>query len=286
MNPQVVLTYRYVRVSIVGVVILLFLALGLQVVADGGQLLASISAYFYTPVRSVFVGSLVAAAFLLVAVRGRPGVEDALLNLGGMLLPVVAFVPTPVSQGCPPQQLCVPPEFVPGVEVSLSALLLLGAPGLAFALWTLLARRGSDRAAPSGFAGAMVFWIGFAVWFGPTSDWGPRASLLDYGHYVAAVGVFTMMVAVALLNARRTDRDASVGGRTMPYSRIYVAVALGMAVVLIGAGLAWALGGLPQGSLLFWVEAALLTLFCVFWAVQTAEFWSVGLPEEALETSA
>ena len=123
---ETVVTYRYVRVSIVGVVVLLFTALLIEVAGDSWDLLPSISAYFYTPVRSVFVGSLVAAAFLLVAVRGRPGLEDGLLNLGGMLLPVVAFVPTPVSGQCPTGGRCIPDEFVPGVEVSMGALLIVG----------------------------------------------------------------------------------------------------------------------------------------------------------------
>jgi hypothetical protein len=287
-RPQTatVTTYRYVRVSIVAVIMLLFAALLVQLAADGWTLLASISAYYYTPVRNVLVGSLVAAAFLLVAVRGRPGLEDALLNLGGMLLPVVAFLPTPVDQECPGGGRCVPAEFVPGVEVSLSALLLLGIPGLAFALWTLVTRSEPDRFAPSGYAVAVLIWAGFAFWFGPTANWGPRDSLFAFGHYVAAVGVFAMIVAVAMVNARRTDRDAHVAGRTWPYSRIYASVAAAMALVLVGAGLAWAAGWLPGGTLVFWIEAALLALFSVFWLVQTAEFWTLGLPEEALRPGA
>jgi hypothetical protein len=281
-EPATVTTYRYVRISIVGVIVLLFAALLIQIAADGWNLLPSISAYYYSPVRSVLVGSLVAAAFLLVAVRGRPGLEDALLNLGGMLLPVVAFLPTPVEQGCASGARCVPDEFVPGVEVSMSALLLLGIPGLVFALWTLLTRSRPDRFAPSGFAVAVLIWAVVAVWFGPTADWGPRASLLEYGHYAAAVGVFAMIVAVAMVNARRTDRDARIGGRTMPFSRIYAAVASAMAVVLVGAGLAWAAGWMSGGTLVFWIEAALLALFSVFWLAQTAEFWTIGLPDEAV----
>lgn len=277
---ETVVTYRYVRVSIVGVVVLLFTAVLIEVARDSWDLLPSISAYFYTPVRSVFVGSLVAAAFLLVAVRGRPGLEDALLNLGGMLLPVVAFIPTPVTGQCPAGGRCIPDEFAPGVEVSMGALLIVGLPGLGLALWTLLGRSRSG-AAPSGLGGAVLVWLVFAVWFGPTADWAPRESLFAFGHYVAAVGVFAMMVAVAVVNARRTDRDATIAGRTFSYSTVYVAVALAMGGVLAFAIAAWALGWFPGGDLVFWVEALLLALFSLFWAVQTAEFWAIGLPEEA-----
>jgi len=284
-GQEAITTYRYVRVSIVAVVMLLFVALLVQIAADSWAIAPSISAYYYSPVRSVFVGSLVAAAFLLVAVRGRAGIEDALLNLGGMLLPVVAFIPTPIESGCPSEGTCVPEEFIPGVEVSMSALLLLGVPGVAFALWTLLARSRRTHAAPSGYLGAVVIWAAFAVWFGPTADWGPRASLLDLGHYVAAVAVFVIMIAVTVINARRSDRSARVGSRALPYTTIYVAIALAMGAVLVAALLAWWFGTPLDGVLIFWVEAALLSLFSLFWAVQTAEFWNLGLPEEACRTT-
>lgn len=274
-------TYRYVRVSIVGVVMLLFTALLLEIAADGWLIGPSISAYYYTSVRSVFVGSLVAAAFLLVAVRGRVGLEDGLLNLGGMLLPVVAFIPTPLVGACADEGACVPEDFVPGAELSMSALLLLGVPGLAFALWTLLARDRDERAAPSGYLGAVAIWAAFAVWFGPTADWPLRASLLELGHYVAAVGVFVMMVAVAVINARRTDRTAVVADRVVPYTRVYIAVAAVMGIVLAAAVGAWWLGAPAGGSIIFWLEAALLGLFSLFWAIQTAEFWNLGVPEDA-----
>ncbi len=83
-------TYRYVRASIVGSVLLLFVAVGVQIVADGGSVESSISAYYYGPVRSVFVGILVAMGLALVAIKGRSGLEEIALNLAGMLAPVAA----------------------------------------------------------------------------------------------------------------------------------------------------------------------------------------------------
>jgi len=282
-GPETVTTYRYVRVSIVAVVMLLFMALVVQIAADDWDIAPSISAYYYSPVRSVWVGSLVAAAFLLVAVRGRAGFEEALLNLGGMLLPVVAFIPAPIEAGCPGGGTCVPPEFIPGVEVSLSALLLVGVPGLGYGLWTLLARDRRSRRAPSGYVGAMAVWAVLALWFGPTADWAPRASLLDFGHYVASVGVFAIMVVVALINARRTDRSALVRSRAVPYTAIYVVVAVAMGVILVGALIGWWLTTPDEGALVFWAEAGLLSMFSLFWAAQTAEYWNLGLPEEACQ---
>lgn len=283
-GPETVTTYRYVRLSIIGVVVLLFAALAVAIARDDWAVGPSISAYYYGPVRSVLVGSLVAAAFLLVAVRGRPGLEDALLNLGGMVLPVVAFIPTPVVSGdCLDASPCVPSSVVPDVEVSISALLLLGLPGLAVAALAVLARRAgrSPNPLPSGFVGAVVVWAVVAVWFGPTSDWPLRPSLFELGHYVAAVVLFAMIVAVVAINARRTDRAADVAGRSLSFTMVYIIIAVAMAAVLVAAVLVWWTGQPAGSSLLFWVEAALLSLFAIFWAVQTVEYWNAGLPEEA-----
>ena len=54
----------------------------------------SISAYYYTPVRAIFVGAMLAVALALIAYKGkRPG-EDICLNFAGMLAPIVAVAPT------------------------------------------------------------------------------------------------------------------------------------------------------------------------------------------------
>ena len=92
------LTYRYLRVSVVAMALLLFVAIGLDALA-GGERFGSISGYFYSPVRSVLVGALVAIGPALVAIKGRPGWEDVLLDLAGMVIPLVAFVPVPRELG-------------------------------------------------------------------------------------------------------------------------------------------------------------------------------------------
>lgn len=54
----------------------------------------SISGYYYTPSRNVFVGALVVIGVSLIAIKGSTDREDVLLNLAGVLAPIVAFVPT------------------------------------------------------------------------------------------------------------------------------------------------------------------------------------------------
>ena len=97
-------TYRYLRLSLVGLVVLLLFCVWLERLggAQANRHLGSISAYYYTPARSVFVGALVAIGISLVAIVGRRGFEDTALNIAGMLAPVVAMVPTPRGAGGEP----------------------------------------------------------------------------------------------------------------------------------------------------------------------------------------
>lgn len=292
MGQETIRTYRYVRVSIVAAVALLFIALVLQIVRAPEPIRESISAYFYSPVRSVFVGTLVGVAFSLVAIRGRRGGENALLDLAGMLLPLVAIVPTPVEgttqAPCPTASKCIPDELLSGVEVGVAALLILGAAGLVFAGWTLTREHQAHPvAARRGFAGAVGIWAAVAVWFGPTSGWALRQSFLANGHYVAAILMFACVVGVALINARRSERDIRIARVRVSYRPVYRAVAWAMTVTLVGAVAYWAVAIRPvpgaQSRVILFLEVVVLALFAVFWVAQTAEFWNIGLPAEARE---
>ena len=94
--------YRYLRVALVALVVLLFSAIVIEWWATGPSCLEpSISAYYSTPVRAVFVGVLVTMGACLIALEGNTEAEDVLLNVAGMLAPGVAFVPTAASGGWP-----------------------------------------------------------------------------------------------------------------------------------------------------------------------------------------
>ena len=64
-------TYRYLRLAIILLTALLLLSVALQIGADDGEVLASVSAYYYTPARDVFVASLCAIGTCLIIHRGR-----------------------------------------------------------------------------------------------------------------------------------------------------------------------------------------------------------------------
>jgi hypothetical protein len=61
--------------------------------------LSSVSAYFYTPARSVFVAGLVGLGVCMLALRGMNLAEDIFLNIGGIFAFLVAFVPTGGGSG-------------------------------------------------------------------------------------------------------------------------------------------------------------------------------------------
>ena len=127
------LTYRYLRVAIVAVVLVLFVSLTMQIVADRGKLdsgeewwHASISAYFYSPVQSIFVGALVAIGTCLIAIKGRHGAEEVLLNFAGMFAFVVALVPTPLDAAmCVDEPYCL--DVPERVGNNVGTLLFVGA---------------------------------------------------------------------------------------------------------------------------------------------------------------
>jgi hypothetical protein len=89
----VIKTYRYLRLGMVGAVVLLAASIGIER-SKVGCWQTSISAYYYTPVRAIFVGSLMAVGLSLIVYKGRGRGEDLCLNFAGMLAPVVAIVPT------------------------------------------------------------------------------------------------------------------------------------------------------------------------------------------------
>lgn len=281
-------TYNYLRIALAALVLLLFLSVGVEAAAAGWCLQPSISAYFYTPVGPVLIGVLVTMGACLVALKGNTDEEDVLMNLAGMLAPVVAFVPTPAAGRCLSTAPATP-DIPSTVANNLPALLVTG--GVVAVVAVALQRRervraptahGTSRWNRVGVALTATLLGGGAVWF--VAD---RDSFLARGHDAAAVPMFLAVVAVVWFNAQDVERtvrrqaSAPPGGRgTMPPSRgRYVPVYRVIAVGMLGALVATVVTSLltRSTSLVFWVEVVLITLFAVFWVVQTVELWDRGL---------
>jgi hypothetical protein len=263
-------TYRYLRVGIVLLAVLLGISVAGEILFGGSGWLDSISAYYGTPVRDVFVGVLFALALGLIVVRGR-GIEDELLNIAGMLAAVVAVVQTTI-------------DGVPIVEPRANgpwSLAALGLIGVVVAAVTARRLTGQARSrAVAGVVAAATVVAGFATWLGLGPD-----SFFRAAHYVAAVGLFGVLVVVARLNARSAvDTDTGVVMRRLPAERRragYAAISWAMLTTVVVAGVLGLLelnGRTPVDHWLFFVEAILLALFAAFWVLQTIEYWRDGVP--------
>jgi hypothetical protein len=277
-------TYLYLRVGLVALALFLAASLVIELAFGSGPWLDSISAYYYTPVRSVFVGTLTAMGVCLIAIKGRDRPrEDLMLNLAGMCAPVVAMVPTPLegSRACGAARSCVPDSYVPGVENNVEALLVVGVVGVLFAARTV--RRGRRERGDLVALGASAAGLaGFAAWFALG-----RQSFLDYAHYGTAVPMFALIVAVALVNAARVEEFVAAGGRlgmgrAATYQHAYRLIAYLMGLVIGGALVLFlveaATGAEPFAHWVFVVEALLLAAFTAFWILQTLQYAADGAP--------
>lgn len=94
-------TYRTMRIAIVMLLQALMIAVIIEWSGTNrGCFENSISAYYYTPAQTILVGTLIAVAVLMVVLKGGSEWENILLNVGGMLLTVVALVPTSATSSC------------------------------------------------------------------------------------------------------------------------------------------------------------------------------------------
>ena len=144
LGDQTLTTYRYLRISLIAVLLLLASAVVVQTVWSnkGWPPLwgdphweTSISYYYWTPVRAVFVGALMAMGVSMVVLKADNEVEDILLNIAGVLAPVVALVPTP-KHCVPDGDKCIrpdwPPDIVEGIRNNISALFISATLALLF----------------------------------------------------------------------------------------------------------------------------------------------------------
>lgn len=265
-------TYRYVRLSMVTLVLGLAAAVAVErFKVPHGCFQHSISAYYYTPVRGMLVGGLVGIGVCLVALRGNNDAEDALLNLAGMLAPVVAFVPTPNPGSC---------SSTPGaggdrsadVFNNMTALFVLGGIGLALTAWLLWKDPDRPRSAVVGFALGVALLVAAVLVFALA-----RAFFLRNAHYAAAITMFAAIVGVVVLNALGFHRKRVAEGRAPahPLTNRYAVIAGAMVAGAGGIGV-WDLT-VGWDHAVLWIEGTLIALFGTFWVMQTEELWEGGV---------
>jgi hypothetical protein len=259
----------------IALVIGLATAVVYEIARRGGDCVqTSISAYYYTHAQAVFVGSLVAIGACLIALRGSTDHEDVLLNVAGMLAPVVAFVPTPHAGDCASLE-GVPQDPTPNIENNVTALLVVGLAAFVFLAGLTLWDRAHDTTprrpgtvALIGYGVALALWAGGGLVFLVARGW-----FVGHAHIWSAVAMFTCIIVVGVVNAfsfKRKQGDPNVWNR-------YSAIGALMPVSVLG--LLW-FGGKYN---VLEAEAAAILLFAVFWAIQTQELWYQGVrPNQGL----
>jgi len=271
-------TYRYVRLSIAGAVVLLAVALVVVVVADGP--IGSVSAAFYTPAHDVFVGSIFAVAIALVALTGD-SVEQVLLDYMAIAAPVIAIVPPPIAAGeiagvtCPETDPCIPASYLPGIATGTASLVVIAVIALVTALVVTIVQGRLDRSRGLALAIAAALVVAVAAWAGLAPD-----SYLRGAHVTAASVFFGLIVVVAGLSAIRAYRVCRTRRGGHVYRALYTVVAAGVAaaVLFLLAVIALTLAGVDAvvespAPLVFIGEAVALALFVVFWTAQTIQTW-------------
>jgi hypothetical protein len=262
LNDSAIKTYRYLRLAMVDVIFLLALSVAVEWWNTGRRCFqTSISAYYYTPVQAVFVGTLIAIGVCMIAIKGNSPWEDVLLNLGGMLAPAVALVPTPGAGDCRSVPAGVPDSSA-NIANNMTALFVAGFAGLVLGVALLIKER--QRTPPSwvGVGFTLVVMVGGFIWF--LAD---RHSFTEAAHYTAALLLFGCVIGVVLANSRRSSSKR--------HTKLYRAIAGAMmASLVIMLPLKWLAN---WDHALLWLESTLIVLFAVFWISQTNELWRVGL---------
>jgi hypothetical protein len=265
-------TYRYVRLSMIALVLGLAAAVVVErLKVHPGCFQHSISAYYYTPVRGMFVGGLLGISVCLVALRGNNDLEDALLNLAGMLAPVVALVPTP-NQGSCSSSPGAGGDRTANVYNNMTALFVLGAVGLVATVWLLAKEDAPPRSHWVGAAFAITLWVAAVLVFAFARDF-----FLRNAHYTAAITMFAGIFAVVVRNALGFHRKQVAKGEPTPppYANRYAVIA-GLMVAGAGAMAVWNLTVGWDHAVLF-IEGTLIALFGTFWVIQTEELWDGGV---------
>lgn len=269
MNPETAAlqrTSRYLRLGIAGCVVIIVVAV---VVASAqlGQVLPSISSYYYSPARGILVGALIAVSIGVIALSGT-GFERAALDAAAVFAPLIGIIPTRILPGTIPgfespcgssADECIPDDLLPTIQNGVIAYLIVAGILLVIAPFIAKSQNTLRESVPSLIIALVVM-----VLVGATGLAAPRF-LLDWGHLIAAGAFFVVIAVVAFRNVWPFPGEAPRGrGVSIAFGLIGVAMLVDViALMIIGV-----IGG-QTGPLVFALELVALTLFVTFWSLQS-----------------
>lgn len=276
-------TYYGLRLAMVVLAAMLYVAIALLYFqASCSQ--SSISAYYYTPVRPVFIAALGAIGVGLIIYRGNTRLENQLLDIAGFAALIVAFVPTGVPSpgtGCNTREELlnqdiagtIGADLTQKIELAYTAKLadsittavannvvaLFAAGLLAIVLSRFLRPRfvaADQLLTPDRWRSISVSLLLLVA--GTAFYFVDREQFLSIAHGGAAIVFFLLILAVIVLNG--------LGARTPTYQRLYIGSAAATVLLMI---VVFLLRNLLD--VIFWLETVGIAGFTAFWVVQTNE---------------
>jgi hypothetical protein len=270
-------TYRYLRAGMVVLVIVL----GVAVVMERSTAHCfenSISAYYFTPVHSIFIAVLCALGALLIIYKGSTDTEDVLLTLAGILAFIVAMVPTnrhlpPLTD---PTLVCgrfdLPTDYQVehGVTNNVSAVIIALLLAQLLVWWQYRRTHTSRSPSLGGVISRVLLWAIMSV--GVIALIFCPPAFVSHGHGFAAVTMFLAIIVTVAITAFLTGRQESRHKHI--YQRVYQIVAGAMLLTVVGVVISHLL--LPSGfrQWILVVETALILEFAAYWVAQTVELWN------------
>jgi len=286
-------TYTALRLGSVAVIAVLAISLWLEH-RTGNCWQTSISAYYYTGVQSVFVGTLITLGFVMIVLWGKTAFEDGFLNIAGMLAPVVAFVPTNDAVKCgitkpngrpvsaeEAQQIIEAREHAIYNNMEAYLIVLTGVVAILLLIGIAAYRQHwkSITEHPVAYWGpwGMALTVAVIGWILVNKD--DHDPSVNHTHSYAATFMFVFIgVVVASVGRQKwTGKHERDGKPHKGWARTYWVLAL---LMLVG-GLA--IKFIP-GSQDFethrtiWLEAYEILLLAAFWGLQTGDRWNEGAP--------
>jgi hypothetical protein len=307
----VIKSYRYLRLAIVGTLLGLTISLLLER-GRTGCWQTSVSAYYYTPVHSMFIGTLVALAVCFIAIRGATEWEDVLLNVAGVMAAIVAFVPTePSPNVCQQVTLFEPPGMTsvtaqpPGTTVNLGERLdfvsnnlraLMFAGSIAFVaavVGYLIANKlghvtirwpksgtelWDDWLSGTGRGSTAIGIVlgGLILLVAMVWYLGYTQNFLDHAHQWAAIGIFVLVWFVVILNNRGTPSPV--------FRTAYRVLAWLMPLAFVVIKIIRVIDGDWRHDLLV-LELLEVAALIAFWTAATVEHWKSGVPAGTARTA-
>ncbi|MEJ7634112.1 hypothetical protein [Aeromicrobium sp.] len=285
------------RLGAVGVIAILAVSVLHEYDEAGNCLQGSISAYYFTNVQSVFVGALVALGLVMIALWGKTPAEDGLLNLAGLLAPIVAFAPTGKPSTCGLTGVTGDPvttkagtrdvvnasheavannlwSYLLVVGVAIGLLILLGIYAQGANKWPSITQHARSYWFPLAAAAVLYTYVVLKLHHDP--EWAYRGA-----HKFAAFTMFGLIVFVVTVIAHQklrgitTFNEPPSRGWAITYGTLAIVMAGGLAALYFPAK---HYGDSFYLHRVFWVEAWAIFWLAVFWGLQTFDRWKSGAP--------